>query len=75
MALMDFGISSEGYFIHTSEWRRLYGPGMQFPHYDKHNDNSESRNGSHGCINLPPRPGAMVLPAGHRRQYCHRLLK
>ncbi|BCL81313.1 L,D-transpeptidase [Ktedonobacteria bacterium brp13] len=50
---MNFGIPSEGYFIHTSEWRSLYGPGMQFPHYDKHNDNSESRNGSHGCINLP----------------------
>jgi Uncharacterized protein conserved in bacteria len=50
---MNFGDPTLGYFIHTSKWRTLYGTGMQFPHFDPHHDNSESRNGSHGCINLP----------------------
>ncbi|HYM50965.1 MAG TPA: L,D-transpeptidase [Candidatus Limnocylindrales bacterium] len=37
--------------IHDSSWRAYYGPGTQFPHYDPFGDD----NGSHGCVNVPPR--------------------
>lgn len=50
---MGFADPSLGYFIHASPWRTYYGQGNNFPHNDPHNDNTESRNGSHGCVNLP----------------------
>lgn len=37
--------------IHDSSWRAYYGPGTEFPHYDPYGDD----NGSHGCVNIPPR--------------------
>jgi hypothetical protein len=37
--------------IHDSSWRAYYGPGTEFPHYDPFGDD----NGSHGCVNVPPR--------------------
>jgi len=37
--------------IHDSSWRAYYGPGTEFPHYDPFGDD----NGSHGCVNIPPR--------------------
>jgi hypothetical protein len=49
-----------GYFIHDSWWRKTYGPGSEFPHYDATGDESDSGNGSHGCINLPPGQAAWL---------------
>lgn len=37
--------------IHDASWRAYFGPGTEFPHYDPYGDN----NGSHGCVNIPPR--------------------
>src|SRR5579864_8769804 len=37
--------------IHDSSWRAYYGPGTEFPHYDPYGDD----NGSHGCVDIPPR--------------------
>jgi lipoprotein-anchoring transpeptidase ErfK/SrfK len=50
---MGFGDPSAGYFFHASPWRTYYGMNTDFPHDDPDNANSESRNGSHGCVNLP----------------------
>lgn len=42
---------SDGYFIHQSWWRTLYGPDMQFPHMDP-GGSSFAYQGSHGCVNM-----------------------
>lgn len=40
-----------GYFVHDSWWRNLYGPGTNFPHQDTSGD-SAANLGSHGCVNV-----------------------
>ena len=42
---------SNGYFLHDSWWRTLYGPGMNFPHLDP-GGTQYSIHGSHGCVNM-----------------------
>jgi lipoprotein-anchoring transpeptidase ErfK/SrfK len=42
---------SDGYFIHQSWWRTMYGPDMQFPHVDP-GGSSFAYQGSHGCVNM-----------------------
>jgi lipoprotein-anchoring transpeptidase ErfK/SrfK len=42
---------SGGYFIHQAWWRTLYGPDMQFPHFDP-GGTSFAYEGSHGCVNM-----------------------
>lgn len=42
-----------GYLIHSSQWRKDYGPMTQFPHNDSGGD-PEASVGSHGCINVAP---------------------
>ncbi|MBA2396264.1 MAG: L,D-transpeptidase [Ktedonobacteraceae bacterium] len=42
---------SDGYFIHQSWWRTMYGPDMQFPHMDP-GGSSFAYQGSHGCVNM-----------------------
>jgi lipoprotein-anchoring transpeptidase ErfK/SrfK len=42
---------SDGYFIHQSWWRSMYGPDMQFPHMDP-GGSSFAYQGSHGCVNM-----------------------
>jgi lipoprotein-anchoring transpeptidase ErfK/SrfK len=42
---------SDGYFIHQSWWRTMYGPDMQFPHIDP-GGTSFAYQGSHGCVNM-----------------------
>jgi L,D-transpeptidase catalytic domain len=44
---------NNGYLIHSSSWRKDYGPFTQFPHRDSGGDPQASV-GSHGCINVPP---------------------
>jgi hypothetical protein len=50
---MGFSNPADGYFLHSSPWRTYYGANKEFPHYDPIDQNTESRDGSHGCINLP----------------------
>ncbi len=42
---------SDGYFIHQAWWRTMYGPDMQFPHFDP-GGTSFAYEGSHGCVNM-----------------------
>jgi lipoprotein-anchoring transpeptidase ErfK/SrfK len=42
-----------GYFLHDSWWRKDYGHGTNFPHYDSGGDESFAGGGSHGCVNMP----------------------
>jgi len=39
---------SNGYFLHDSWWRGIYGQGMNFPHSDPSGTTSFNGNGSHG---------------------------
>ena len=38
----------DGYFIHDTPWRTVYGPGTNLPHHDP-----GDQFGSHGCVNVP----------------------
>jgi lipoprotein-anchoring transpeptidase ErfK/SrfK len=42
---------SDGYYIHQAWWRTMYGPDMQFPHFDP-GGTSFAYEGSHGCVNM-----------------------
>jgi hypothetical protein len=42
-----------GYYMHSSQWRKDYGPLTQFPHRDSGGD-PDASTGSHGCINVAP---------------------
>lgn len=42
---------SNGYFLHDSWWRTLYGPGTNFPHLDP-GGSQYSLRGSHGCVSM-----------------------
>lgn len=42
---------SDGFYIHDSWWRAVYGPTTQFPHQDA-SGNIYSSQGSHGCVNM-----------------------
>ncbi len=42
---------SNGYFLHDSWWRTLYGPGTNFPHPDPGGSQFALR-GSHGCVSM-----------------------
>ncbi len=35
--------------IHDANWRSVYGPGTEYPHYDPTGED----NGTHGCVNVP----------------------
>jgi lipoprotein-anchoring transpeptidase ErfK/SrfK len=37
--------------IHDANWRSVYGPGTEYPHYDPTGED----NGTHGCVNVPYR--------------------
>lgn len=50
---------SDGYYIHESWWRSLYGPGNQFPHNDP-NGSGFAFAGSHGCVNMSTETVAWV---------------
>jgi hypothetical protein len=43
----------DGYYLHSSQWRKDYGPLTNLPHRDS-SGNTDANNGSHGCINIPP---------------------
>lgn len=45
-----------GFFLHDAWWRVHFGPGSNLPHYDPEAFNG----GSHGCINLPLQPMALL---------------
>ncbi len=43
--------ADDGYYIHDTWWRTVYGPGNEYPHYDS--GRGEGSDGSHGCVNTP----------------------
>jgi lipoprotein-anchoring transpeptidase ErfK/SrfK len=49
---------SGGYYIHDAPWRANYGPGTNMPHRDP---DGAVRQGSHGCVNVPFNPEAMLF--------------
>jgi lipoprotein-anchoring transpeptidase ErfK/SrfK len=40
-----------GFYIHDAWWHTVYGPGLNFDHYDP--GRVEYQEGSHGCVNTP----------------------
>ena len=40
-----------GFYIHDTWWHTVYGPGLEFDHWDP--GRQEEQEGSHGCVNTP----------------------
>jgi hypothetical protein len=47
---INYGIlyANYGFYLHDAWWRRYFGPGANYPHYDP----AAFNGGSHGCINF-----------------------
>lgn len=59
---------SNGYFLHDSWWRSVYGPGTNFPHLDPGGTQYSIR-GSHGCVSLSKANAAWLY--GFVQLYTH----